>query len=100
VRVFLVVAIVSFAIALAGAPVRAVEQTIEPLTPPVEQQVVTIGGAEQGVEGIAPQAIEEVEAKEQPSPVGKAASTVGKAVLGVTAAVVSLGVMAASLLLI
>jgi hypothetical protein len=100
VRILLAVAIASFGMALAGAPVRAIEQEIEPLTPPAEQHVEIVGAAEQGVDGIDQQALEVVEPHEPPSPAAKAASNVGQAILGVTAAVVSLGVMAASLLLL
>jgi hypothetical protein len=99
VRIVLAVAIASFGIVLGGAPVRAIEQEIEPLTPPAEQRVEVIGGTEQGVEGVDQQALEVVEPHDPPSPAAKAASNVGQAILGVTAAVVSLGVMAASLLL-
>lgn len=87
---------------LAGAGwVAATEQTIEPLTPPVDQRVERLGGdVDQQVIPVAPGDEQRIGAHEPPSPSAKTASTVGKFVLGVTAAVVALGAMAASLILL
>ena len=87
---------------LAGAVAWATtgEQTIVPLTPPVEQQVQGFGpGADQRVEAIGG-GEQQVGAHVPPTEAQKTASNVGKAVLGVTGAVIALGAMAASLLLL
>jgi len=85
---------------LAGAVAWATtEQTIEPLTPPVEQQVQALGqGADQRVEVIGGGVEQEIGPHVPPTQAQKTASNVGKAVLGVTGAVIALGAMAASLL--
>ena len=87
-------------ILLGAGSLGATEQTITPLTPPVEQRVEHLGGdGGQNVEGVA--SAEDVQRIDEPqplSPTAKKASTVGKFVLGVTAAGISLGAMAASLI--
>jgi hypothetical protein len=87
-------------IALAALPSRAVEQTVEPLDPGVEQRIQIIGGGTETeqVRMVETQAVETVEPHVPPSPAAKAASTAGKVVLGVTGAAIALGAMAASLL--
>ena len=82
----------------ASPPVRATEQTVVPLSPGTEQDVRPIGGDTQRVEPVEQVASQTVDAPEPPTPTAKAASTAGKVVLSVMAAVVSVGVMAASLL--
>lgn len=85
---------------LVVAPARAVEQTIEVLTPPHEQRVEAVGGTEdlQHVAAVDETEAQRVAASEPPSPSAKAASTAGKIVLGVTAAAVAVGATVASLL--
>jgi hypothetical protein len=86
-------------LARAGAPG---EQTIVPLTPTQEQRVEPIGKSDDlaRVEPVQNVNAQGVEAIDPPGPLSKAASTVGVALLTVTSAVVSVGIMAASLLLI
>jgi len=96
--------IVALAVAPIGwiAPVGAVEQTIVPLTRPGSEQTIQHLGQDesaQHVETVA-EADQVVGPQVPPSPAAKAASTAGKAVLGVFAAVLALGMTAASLLLI
>ena len=85
---------------LGSRPLGATEQTITPLTPPSEQRIERLGGdGGQNVGAIASaEDIQRIDAPEPPSPTAKKASTVGKFVLGVTAAGISLGAMAASLI--
>ena len=68
---------------LAVAPARAVEQTIEVLTPPAEQRVEAVGGTEnlQQVATVDEGEAQRVGPQVPPSPTAKAASTVGKVVL-------------------
>jgi len=89
-------------LALGVLPSGAVEQTIVPLTPPEEQRVEMIGGGDydEQVRGVDTQQVATVEPHVPPSPAAKAASTAAKGALGVMAAGVALGVMAASLLLL
>lgn len=76
------------------------EQSITVLTPPEEQriEVLNSGQGGQNVQGVDSGAVQGVYENEIPSEAGRTANTVGKVALSVTAAAVSLGVMAASLL--
>jgi len=80
----------------------ATEQTVEPLTPPGEQEVQPIGPAavegEQGVQGVEAGAEQQVETQQPASQAAKVATTVGHVAIGVTAAAISLGTTAAMLL--
>jgi hypothetical protein len=79
----------------------AVEQTVEAIVPPGEQQVEPIAPRQdQAVDGVQRTGEQAVAPLEPPSPAAKAASTAGKVVTGVAAAAVSLGAMAAMLLFI
>ena len=100
VRTSLLLAVSLAAATIAASPVRADEQRIEQLTPPAEQRVEVLGGTEdqQRVDALDDTKAQEVAAHEPPSAGAKAASTAGKFVLGVTAAVVAVGVTVASLL--
>jgi hypothetical protein len=100
VRFTIVLAAIALSTVLLAASSRAVEQTIEPLDPGVEQRVQVIGGGNETeqVRMVETQAVETVEPHVPPSPAAKAASTAGKVVLGVTGAAIALGAMAASLL--
>ena len=93
---------IALGIVLGVVPSGAVEQeqTIVPLTPPVEQRVEMVGGGDyvEQVRTVDTQAVATVEPHVPPSPAAKAASTAAKGVLGVMAAGVALGAMAASLL--
>jgi hypothetical protein len=86
---------------LAGAvvvPVGAEDQTILPLASDTAQDVRPVGGdSGQDVRALDG-ADQRIDTPEPPTPAGKVASAAGKVVLGVTAAVVSLGFMVASLL--
>jgi hypothetical protein len=87
---------------LLGMPVGASEapdeQRVTPVAPQVEQRVEPIGGAaEQRVEALDAEGVQGVVGGQKSSG-GRVAGTVGKAVLAVVTGVVSLGVMAASLL--
>jgi hypothetical protein len=96
-----VLAAATFVVLAAGSPGHAVEQTLEVLAPAEEQEIEIVGAGRTGdVQGIESVDEQLVEPHEPPGPVRKVASTVGHAVLGVLAAGVSLGVMAASLLLL
>src|SRR5262249_44680186 len=90
-----------FAGVVASSVALADEQRIEQLAPPVEQRVEAIGpgSGESDVQGVEVVADQNVGVQEPPSASQKAASTVGKVVLSVLAAGISLGAMAASLLL-
>jgi hypothetical protein len=98
-RVLLALGVVG--VLLGAGPVRGVEQRITPLNPSEEQRIEHLGHPDDvaGVDAVpiagADQAIAPAE---PPSPAVKAASTAGKVVLGVTAAGLALGAMAASLL--
>jgi hypothetical protein len=100
VRLTVVLAALVLSAALCVAPSGAVEQTIQPLDPGVEQRVQIIGGdgSTEQVRAVDTQRIETVEPHTPPSPAVKAASTAGKVVLGVTGAAIAVGAMAASLL--
>ena len=78
------------------------EQTIEPLTPPNEQDVQAIGPAaeqgEQGVQGVEQIDEQQVNAQEPASDAARVATKVGNVAIGVTAAAVSLAATAAMLL--
>lgn len=75
------------------------EQPVEPLRPEAEQQVEILHPRlPQTVQEIQLQPDQEVTAPEPVSPARRAASTVGKVVLGIVAAGVALGAAAASLL--
>jgi|SRR5262249_336982 len=78
------------------------EQTVEPIVPRGEQVVQPVASSrEQVVERMGTGTDEQqVGVQEPPSAVAKAASTAGKVVTGVAAAGVSLGAMAAMLLLL
>lgn len=92
---------IALSIGLGVLPSGAVEQTIEPLNPGVEQRVEIIGGGgdtQEQVRTVDAQDVETVVPHEPPSPAVKAASTAGKVVLGVVGAGVALGAMVASLL--
>jgi hypothetical protein len=79
----------------------AAEQDIVPITPPAAQRVEVLGTGDevQAVQAIDGAEVQSVLHHEPPSAAGRAASTAGKVVAGVAAAALSLGVMAASLLL-
>jgi hypothetical protein len=100
VRLAIVLAGIAISAVLGVMPSGAVEQTIEPLTPPVEQHVEMIGGGQyvEQVRAVDAQAVETVEPHVPPSPAAKATSKAVQGVLGVAAAGVALGAMAASLL--
>jgi hypothetical protein len=87
--------------ALVGT-VPAAEQTIEQLAPAQEERVEAIGQADDvaRVDPMDPAGQEDVAPNEAPGPIQKAATTVGKVVLGVVSAAVAVGVMVASLLLL
>lgn len=75
------------------------EQTITPLTPPVEQRIVPIGGGGQRIAAIPPaDDTQRIDVPQPPTPSQKAASTAGKFVVGVAAAGISVAAMAATLL--
>ena len=78
------------------------EQTIEPLTPPGEQEVQAISPpteqGDQGVQGVEAAAQQQVETQEPASEASKVATKVGHVALGVTAAAITLGTTAAMLL--
>jgi hypothetical protein len=102
VRFAIVPAGIALSVVLGVLPSGAVEQTIEQLSPGVEQRVEILGGGEQveQVRSVDTQEVATVEPHTPPSPAAKAASTAAKGVLGVVAAGVALGAMAASLLLL
>jgi hypothetical protein len=87
-------------IVLGARTLGATEQTITPLTPPDEQRIERLGGESgQNVEAIASaDDTQRIDVPVPPSPTAKKASTAGKFVLGVAAAGISLGAMAASLI--
>lgn len=76
------------------------EQTITPITPPVQQRVegVTPPG-EQHVEALDAKGMQEITHGSK-GPVQRGAEAVGKVVIGVLAAGIAIGVTVASLLLI
>ena len=77
----------------------AIEQTVEEIVPPGEQQVQVIGPRnEQAVGAFAEGGEQRVERQEPPSAAAKMASNVGKAATAVGAATVSLAAMAAMLM--
>ena len=82
----------------AGEPM---EQEVQPLTPRVEQRIETLTPtAEQRVEVVNADGTQQVSGNATQSATQRGVQSVAKAVVGVLAAVVSMGVMAASLLLI
>src|SRR5262245_13465056 len=95
----LLLAAIAVAMRLGGLA-GATEQMVVPLRPGNEQKLVGVGGsdAEQRVQQLDPATGQAVGPYEPPSDSAKAASKVGQFVLGVTAAGVALGAMAASLL--
>jgi len=77
----------------------AIEQTVEEIVPPGEQQVQAIGPRdEQAVGAYAEAGEQRVEPQVPPSPAAKMASNVGKAATAVGAAAVSMAAMAAMLM--
>ena len=77
------------------------EQTVEPIVPRGEQVVQPLASpGEQVVERMGTTEEQQVGIQEPPSTAAKVASTAGKVVTGVAAAGVSLGAMAAMLLLL
>jgi hypothetical protein len=77
----------------------AIEQTVEEIIPPGEQQIQEIGPHdEQAVGGFAEAGEQRVEPQEPPSAAAQMASNVGKAATAVGAATVSLAAMAAMLM--
>jgi len=77
------------------------EQTVEPIVPRGEQVVRPLASSgEQVVERMGTTEEQQVGVQEPPSAAAKAASTAAKVVTGVAAAGVSLGAMAAMLLLL
>ena len=99
-RLAIGLATIVLAIGFGVVPGGAVEQTITPLTPPVEQRVQQLGDNEQQVRSVDAQNVETVVPHEPPSPAVKAASTAGKVVLGVVGAGIAVGSMVASLMLL
>jgi hypothetical protein len=102
VRLSFAVALLVAAIAFQAAPLRASEQAIQQLAPPEEQRIEVISagdGTGQRVEVISHGTDQTVGEHVPPTPSEKAASRVGKFMLGVASAGVALGVMAASFLL-
>jgi hypothetical protein len=85
-----------------AVPASAVEQLIQPLTPPEEQRVEALGGGEdqQRVEQVDAAEAQVIARQDPPSPAQKTASVVGKVVVSVAAAAVAVGVTVASLLLL
>ena len=102
VRLSLALALLLAVAVFRAAPVTAVEQAIQPLAPPVEQQIeiLTTTDDQQRVEVVGEQGEQVVGEHVPPTPTEKAASQAGKFMLGVASAGVALGVMAASLLLL
>ena len=96
--------VLPLALVLAGIVVTAAvaEQRIEQLTPPVEQRVEAVGAGagEADVRGVEQVVSQDVGVQEPPTASQKAASTAGKVVLSILAAGISLGAMAASMLLL
>jgi hypothetical protein len=77
----------------------AVEQDVQEIVPPGEQQVQEFGPRdEQGVRGVAEAGEQRVEPQEPPSPAAKMAENVGHAAIGVGAAAVSMAAMVAMLM--
>jgi hypothetical protein len=77
----------------------AVEQTVEEIVPPGEQQVEALGGGnEQAVRGVDAVAEQQVAPQEPPSPAAKAAQNVGKVATVIGATAISLGATAAMLM--
>src|SRR5262249_40115484 len=79
-----------------------VEQTITPITPPVEQRIERLGGdGGQRVDALASaDDAQRVDVPGPPTATQKAASTAGKFVVGVAAAGISVAAMAATLMFI
>ena len=93
--------LLGLAVLLMGSQVGfSMEQTVEPIVPSGEQQIEVIRApGEQVVNQVVTGTQQQIEPQVAPTPAQKAASNVGKAVTGVAAAAVSLGAMAAMLLL-
>lgn len=86
---------------LVATTAAAISQDVVPITPPVEQRIEMLTTDEvQAVEPLAEGEAQAVMQHEPPSAGARTASTVGKAAAGVAAAVISVGIMAASLLFI
>lgn len=86
---------------LAAASVGAVEQTVTPLNPGVEQRVEAVGQPSgQRVDGVAPTAEQNVGPVVPPTPGEKAGQTAGKAAVGFMAVVLSIAAMAAQIMFI
>ena len=85
---------------LAAGWVRAfADQDVRPIIPTEEQQVEPFGpGGEQVVQGVDSEALQQIEPQREATRAEKTASTVGKVLTGVTAAVVGLGATVAMLL--
>ena len=89
------------AVAVLRTFVAQAQQPIEPIRPQVEQEIEILRpGRDQTVSDVDVQGEQELGVPEKTSRGARAASTVGKVVLGVVAAGVALGAMAASLLLL
>lgn len=100
-RGFVAVALLAGALAWPVTVSASAEQAVTPIEQVPEQRVQAIGGqGEQRVDDLtAEQAEQAVNGTTPKSGAQRAASTAGKIALGVVAAVVSIGTMAASLLL-
>lgn len=91
---------------LAAQPLRAVEQTVTPLNPTVEQRIEAVGPSAvvppgvQRVEGVAPVADQAVRPAIPPTPAEKAAAKTGEVAVGFMAVVLSIATMAASIMFI
>jgi hypothetical protein len=87
---------------LAASPLRAVEQTVSPLTPPAGQTVEALAPSQvQHVEAVDPPTGQDVSGPVIPPSAGqKAAETTGKVAVGFLAVVLSLAAMAAQIIFI
>jgi hypothetical protein len=98
-RILAIMALVLGLSIVALAANEASEQTVTPITPPVQQRVETVTPpGEQRVEALDAKDMQQITHGSK-GPVQRGAETVGKVVIGILATGVALGVTVASLLL-
>jgi hypothetical protein len=99
--ILLLAALLLAPVATAPAASEIMEQSVTPVAPSGEQRIEAVAPAgEQHVQALDAAGMQQQISGGHKGPVRRGAEATGKVVLGVLAAVVSVGVMAASLLLL
>jgi hypothetical protein len=98
VRLLLVLALLAFRLALPATAEEIPPQVVTPITPAGEQRVEGLATGEQQVQMVDAQGAEQVVTGGTSNAAGRAGKAVVKVIVGTVAAVVSVGVMVASLM--